>query len=209
MFLNLLGRLILALAAIVVPATFLNATHPCCAAIDARVSLAGQLLIASPEIRDSNFDHAVILLVRHDQGGAMGFVINMPTEQRTVADILKLLGENDSNVKGKVQLFAGGPVQPEVGFVIHTSDYRESETIDVSGRALVTSSRQILRNIGNDKGPKKSLVVFGYAGWAAGQLEDEIKRRVWFTVSADQNLIFDEERQKLWDTAYAHRTQDL
>jgi putative transcriptional regulator len=209
MFLNFFGRLILALAAIVVPATLLNATHPCCAAIDARVSLAGQLLIASPEIRDSNFDHAVILLVRHDQGGAMGFVINMPTEQRTVADILKLLGENDSNVKGKVQLFAGGPVQPEIGFVIHTGDYRESETIDVNGRALVTSSRQILRNIGNDKGPKKSLVVFGYAGWAAGQLEDEIKRRVWFTVSADQNLIFDAERQKLWDAAYAHRTQDL
>jgi putative transcriptional regulator len=108
-----------------------------------------------------------------------------------------------------VQLFAGGPVQPEIGFVIHTGDYRESETIDVNGRALVTSSRQILRNIGNDKGPKKSLVVFGYAGWAAGQLEDEIKRRVWFTVSADQNLIFDAERQKLWDAAYAHRTQDL
>ena len=161
-------------------------------------SLAGQLLIASPAIRDPHFDHAVILVVRHNNDGAMGIVINMPTEERPLANILEMVGEKDTNVTGKVQLFAGGPVQPEFGFVIHSSDYRGPGTIDVNERVLMTSNSRILRDIGNNKGPRKTLIAFGYAGWAAHQLDDELRRRVWFTTPADVNLIFDENREKLW-----------
>jgi putative transcriptional regulator len=74
---------------------------------------------------------------------------------------------------------------------------------------LLTSTSQILRDIGNNRGPKKSLVAFGYAGWATDQLEDEVRRRVWLTAPADPDLIFDESREKLWDSAYARRAQDL
>ncbi|MGA7253093.1 MAG: YqgE/AlgH family protein, partial [Pseudolabrys sp.] len=181
MFSNWLSRVILILTAIVVPETFLNATQPCCDQIPVGESLAGQLLIASPTIRDPHFDHAVILVVRHNQDGAMGIVINMPTEERPLANILQMLGEKDTNVTGKVQLFAGGPVQPEFGFVIHSSDYHETGTIDVTQHLLVTSNSRILRDIGYNKGPKKSLIAFGYAGWAPHQLDDELRRRVWFT----------------------------
>jgi putative transcriptional regulator len=205
MFSNWLSRLILILTAIVVPGTFLNA------AVQAPVddSLVGQLLIASPAIRDPHFDHAVILVVRHNHDGAMGIVINLPTEERPLANILEMLGEKDTNVTGKVQLFAGGPVQPELGFVIHSSDYRAPGTIDVNERVLMTSNSRILRDIGNNKGPQKILIAFGYAGWAAHQLDDELRRRVWFTTPADVNLIFDENREKLWESAYARRAQDL
>jgi putative transcriptional regulator len=209
MFSNWLGRLILVLTAIVVPETFLNATQPCCDQIPVGESLAGQLLIASPTIRDPHFDHAVILVVRHNQNGAMGIVINMPTEERPLANILQMLGEKDTNVTGKVQLFAGGPVQPEFGFVIHSSDYHETGAIDVTQHLLVTSNSRILRDIGYNKGPKKSLIAFGYAGWAPHQIDDELRRRVWFTTPADLNLIFDENREKVWDSAYARRAQDL
>ena len=209
MFSIWLGRLILVLTAIVVPDTFLNATQPCCGQISVGDSLAGQLLIASPTIRDPNFDHAVILVVRHDQDGAMGIVINMPTKERPLANILEMLGEKDTNVTGKVQLFAGGPVQPELGFVIHSSDYRGPGTMDVNQHVLVTSNSRILRDIGNNKGPKKSLIAFGYAGWAPQQLDDELRRRVWSTTPPDLNLIFDENREKVWDSAYARRAQDL
>jgi putative transcriptional regulator len=209
MFLNWLGRLILVLTTIVVPETFLNATQPCCGQIPVGDSLAGQLLIASPTIRDPRFDHAVILVVRHNQDGAMGIVINMPTEERPLANILEMLGEKDTNVTGKVQLFAGGPVQPELGFVIHSSDYRETGTTDVNQHLLITSNSRILRDIGNNKGPKKSLIAFGYAGWAPHQLDDELRRRVWSTTPADLNLIFDENREKVWDSAYARRARDL
>ena len=209
MSLNWLSRLILALATAVVPATFFDAIHPCGAETPAFASLGGQLLIASPDIRDTHFDHAVILVVRHNENGAMGIVVNMPMEQRSLADILKMLGDTDTNVEGKVQLFAGGPVQPDIGFVIHSADYRGPETVDANRSVLMTSTKQILHDISNGKGPKKSLIAFGYAGWAAGQLEDEIQRRVWFTTPGDPNLIFDEDREKLWETAYARRTQNL
>lgn len=209
MFSNSLSRLILVLTAIVVPAPVVNAAQSCCAPTSAHVSLAGQLLIASPTIQDPRFDHAVILVVRHNQDGAMGIVINMPMEERSLASILELLGEQDTKVAGKVQLFAGGPVQPELGFVIHSSDYRELGTIDVNEWVLMTSNSRILRDIGNNKGPKKSLIAFGYAGWAAHQLDDELRRRVWFTTPADVNLIFEEDREKLWNSAYQRRSQDL
>lgn len=209
MFSNWLSRLILILTAIVVPGTFLNAAQPCCVQAPVNDSLAGQLLIASPAIRDPHFDHAVILVVRHNNDGAMGIVINMPTEERPLANILAMVGEKDTNVTGKVQLFAGGPVQPELGFVIHSSDYRGPGTIDVNERVLMTSNSRILRDIGNNKGPRKTLIAFGYAGWAAHQLDDELRRRVWFTTPADVNLIFDENREKLWESAYARRAQDL
>jgi len=209
MFSNWLSRLFLILTAIVVPGTFLNAAQPCCVQAPVNDSLAGQLLIASPAIRDPHFDHAVILVVRHNNDGAMGIVINMPTEERPLANILEMVGEKDTNVTGKVQLFAGGPVQPELGFVIHSSDYRGPGTIDVNERVLMTSNSRILRDIGNNKGPRKTLIAFGYAGWAAHQLDDELRRRVWFTTPADVNLIFDENREKLWESAYARRAQDL
>jgi putative transcriptional regulator len=108
-----------------------------------------------------------------------------------------------------VNIFAGGPVQPEIGFVIHGSDYRGPGTIDINKNVLMTSRSQIFRDIGNNKGPKKNLIAFGYAGWVAGQLEDELRRRVWLTTPGDSQLIFDEDRERVWDSAYLRRTQDL
>src|SRR5262249_40867160 len=160
--LNWLSRLILALAAIVIPATSLNAARPCCAETSAHVSLAGQLLIASPAVRDPHFDRAVILVVRHDQNGAMGIVINKPAKERLLASILEMIGEKSTNVRGKVLIFAGGPVQPEIGFVVHSSDYRGPGSITVNENVLATSNSQILRDISDNKGPKKRLVAFGY-----------------------------------------------
>ena len=108
-----------------------------------------------------------------------------------------------------VRIFAGGPVQPEIGFVVHSVDYRRPETIAIDRRVAMTSSREILRDIGNNKGPKKNLVAFGYAGWGPGQLEDELGRSVWFTAPGEPKLIFDEAREKVWESAFSHRTQDL
>jgi putative transcriptional regulator len=73
----------------------------------------------------------------------------------------------------------------------------------------MTASREILRDIGHQQGPQKALVAFGYAGWAAGQLEGEMAQRAWFTAPADMKLVFDEDRDKVWDKAMKRRTQDL
>jgi putative transcriptional regulator len=204
-----LGRAILALAMILSPVNFLRAALSTPDEAPAATSLAGQLLIASPSMGDPRFDHSVILVVRHSPSGALGLVINRPLGDRPIASLLEMVGEADRSVTGTVQIFAGGPVQPQIGFVIHSTDYRRSDTIDIDGHVAVTSSAGILRDLGYNKGPKKSLVAFGYAGWGPGQLENELAHGVWMTAPEEPVLVFDEDRQKVWERALSHRTQDL
>jgi putative transcriptional regulator len=212
---SLQARPILALAALLLSASLLYAARPVAAQAPAapeapaHVSIAGQLLIANPSMGDPNFAQTVILMFRHDKDGAFGIIINRPIATRPLAELLAVLGEKDATVTGEVRIFAGGPVQPELGFVVHSADYRGPLTVDAAGGMAVTSSREILRDIGNGKGPKKSLFAFGYAGWGPGQLEGEFGRRSWSLAPAEQRLVFDEDREKVWDIAYAQRTQDL
>jgi putative transcriptional regulator len=202
-------RLALLGAAILLPATLLHAALPAPADAPDRASLVGQLLIASPAMADPRFYQAVILMVRHDQKGALGIVINRPLEHRSLASLLGASGEQDIAVTGSVRIFAGGPVQPEIGFVVHSADYHRPDTIDIDGRVAMTSSREILRDIGNNQGPTKSLVAFGYAGWGPGQLEGELAQRFWFMTPQDTKLVFDLDRDQVWDDAMKRRTQDL
>jgi putative transcriptional regulator len=197
-------RLILAFAALALWVALLAPERTQSAETTPRTSLAGQLLIATAAMRDTRFDHAVILMLRHDQDGAFGIVINRPLGQRPMAD---LLGAKDA--AGNVQVFVGGPVQPNIGFVVHSTDYRRAETLDVDGRVAMTSSREVLRDIADKKGPAKALIAFGYAGWAPGQLESEFARNVWYTAPEDPALVFDDDRDKVWEHATARRTQDL
>ncbi len=143
------ARLSVVVAAIFLPAALLNAALPTPEEAPKHPSLSGQLLVASPEMGDPRFYHAVILVVRHDQNGALGIVINRPVEDRSLASLLEALGEKDTGVVGSVRIFAGGPVQPEIGFVLHSADYHRPETVDIDGRVAVTSSPQVLRDIGN------------------------------------------------------------
>lgn len=170
---------------------------------------AGRLLVASPQMGDPRFYHAVILVVRHDRNGALGIIINRPVEDRSLASLLEALGEKNSGVVGSVRIFAGGPVQPEISFVLHSADYHRPETVDIDGRVAMTSSPQVLRDIVNGQGPSKSLVAFGYAGWRSGQLEGELDQCAWLTALGDEKLIFDAERDEVWDQAIKHRTPDL
>jgi len=209
MSLTWLERSLLALAAILLPAALGHAALQNTARTPEQASLAGQLLIASPGLRDPRFDHTVVLMVRHSAGGALGIVINRPLGERPLASLLEALGEKNSAAAGSLRIYYGGPVQPEIGFVLHSTDYHGPETVEIDGRVAMTSSREVLRDIAGGHGPQKLLVAFGYAGWAAGQLEGELAQRAWFTAAADGKLIFDQDRDKVWDDAVTHRTQDL
>jgi putative transcriptional regulator len=195
--------------ACVVPATLVDAALEAPREVPAPTSLAGQLLIASPSMGDPRFTQTVVLMARHDKTGAFGIVINRPVGERPLASLLEALGEKDAGVEGTVRIFAGGPVQRDLGFVVHSADYRASGTIDVDGRVAVTANRDVLRDIARKQGPKKSLIAFGYAGWGPGQLEGEMALRAWFTAQDDEGLVFDEDRDKVWDAAMKRRTQDL
>jgi putative transcriptional regulator len=202
-------RPLLGLAAILLPASLLHAALQNPAEPPGPNSLAGQILIASPSLRDPRFEHTVILMVRHGPGGALGIVLNRPLGERPLASLLEAIGEKADGITGSLRIFSGGPVQPEIGFVVHSTEYHRPETVDIDGRVAMTSSREILRDIVDQHGPQKTLVAFGYAGWGAGQLESEFAQRAWFTTPENTRLIFDEDRDKVWDDAIAHRTQDL
>ena len=126
-----------------------------------------------------------------------------------MANLLHAIGQDTTGIVGNVRIFAGGPVEPQIGFIVHSSEYHLSQTIDIDGRVAMTSSPQVLRDIGHGKGPNKSLVAFGYAGWGPGQLESELARHGWFTIPEDPKLVFDMDRDKVWDAALARRTVPL
>lgn len=172
-------------------------------------SLTGQLLIAAPTIGDPRFAHTVILMVRHDREGALGIVINRPVGERSIAALLEATGDDDAGVAGILRVFAGGPVQPELGFVLHSAEYHRAETVDVDGRVAMTASRQVLLDIGHNQGPEKSLFALGYAGWGPGQLEGELAHHNWFTTPEEPKLVFDDDRGNLWEEAMARRTREL
>jgi putative transcriptional regulator len=200
-------RLGFIVAALVLQTALLRAALPGPDEAPAQPSLAGQLLVAAPGMGDPRFERAVILIVEHGPGGAMGIVVNKPIREEPLAGVLEALGQDDSDVAGGVRLFSGGPMQPQIGFVVHSPEYRRPETVAVTDQLSITSSVAILRDIGDKRGPAKVLVAFGYAGWKPGQLEHEIEERAWATAEADPALVFDEDRDNVWDIAWKRRTQ--
>ncbi len=158
-----------------------------------------------PELRQPEFDHAVILLAKHTREGALGIVINRPGKMHPIADLLTAFGADAAGVHGDIQIFLGGPVDPGIGFVVHSAEYQTPDTLDIDGRVALTIAPEVLRDIGLGKGPRKSLAAFGYAGWAPSQLDDELAHGVWITIPEDPALVFDDDRAKLWDDARARQ----
>ena len=143
----------------------------------------------------------MILIVRHGKDGALGITINRPAGERPLASLLEPLGDKDLANAGSVRIFAGGPVRQQMGFVVHSTDYQHAETIAINAELAATTSADILRDMARGKGPRKTLVAFGYAGWAGGQLEAELARKDWLVASADAALVFDTPRDRVWDEA--------
>lgn len=167
-------------------------------------SLAGRLLVATPEMGDPNFDHTVIYMVSHDETGAMGLVVNRPLARGPISDLLKGFGAESEGVKGEIVLHYGGPVERERALVLHTSDY-VGKTTNVLGGLAVTADVGVVQALARGEGPQRSLFALGYAGWAPGQLEAEIKANAWFSIPADEALLFEGAPDSKWERALARR----
>jgi putative transcriptional regulator len=173
-------------------------------------SLAGQLLVAAPELADPNFQETVVYLVQHDRAGAMGLVINRLLGKGPLDRMLEGLGlapQTKSDLELRVHY--GGPVEPSRALVLHSPDWRGPDTLVVSDLAALTVSPGILEDIAAGRGPERSLFALGYAGWAPGQLESELAAGAWFVVEADEILLFDEQTETKWQRAFDRRGIDL
>ena len=168
--------------------------------------LSNQFLIAMPNLNDTDFSHTVNFLCQHNEEGALAIVINRTTGL-TLGSVLEQMEINTSSEQvKKTPVFAGGPVQLERGFIIHhsaDSDTWES-SISISKSTSLTSSRDILEAIAEDKGPKKYLVALGYAGWEEGQLEKEMMDNAWLNTPYKENILYNTPIAERW-TAAAHQ----
>jgi putative transcriptional regulator len=172
-------------------------------------SLAGQLLVASPEMKDPRFVETVIYMVKHSAEGALGLVINRPMAKGPIEDLLKSFDAETEGVKGEIIIHYGGPVTPAAGFILHTDDVLLDDSTKVKDGIAVTSDAKLIAAIGRGKGPRQALVIMGYAGWAPGQLEAELKAEAWFVVPADKELIFGKDAEKKWQQALDKRQVPL
>lgn len=169
------------------------------------IDLTNQFLIAMPGMVDDNFAGTVVYLCEHSDNGALGLVINRPTDinLKNLFERVDLSLDRDDLAARPV--FYGGPVQTERGFVLHEGlgDDGEhySSTLKISGGLEMTTSRDVLEALSSGAGPKRVFVTLGYAGWGAGQLEDEISRNGWLSVDADPELIFATPVEQRYDKA--------
>jgi putative transcriptional regulator len=171
--------------------------------------LANQLLIALPSLADPNFSRTVSLICQHDVEGAMGLVINRPSEY-TLGEVFEQMGiaTEDSDLRER-QVLAGGPVHPERGFVLHDGDRRWDSTLEIVAGLYVTTSRDVLEALAQGIGPAHSTVVLGCAGWGAGQLEQELIDNAWLIAHSDPDVLFKLPLDARWQAAAGRIGVDL
>ncbi len=166
-------------------------------------SLSNQFLIAMPELADPNFYRTVTLICQHDENGALGVIINRTVDSLSINDVLRQfsLPKPESGNLGRQPIYVGGPVHNELGLVLHRGLGDWQSTLKVGGQLGLTSSRDVLEAIAHSGGPDDCLLVLGYAGWGAGQLDFEIQQNAWLTVPADPKIIFELEVERRWAQA--------
>ena len=165
--------------------------------------LTGRLIVAMPNMLDPRFSRTVIYLCAHTEDAAMGLVVNRRIGSITFPDLLEQLDIEAEQAGSDVPVHFGGPVESGRGFVLHSSDYRQEGTLQVSEGVCLTATIDILRDMAGGRGPDRSLVALGYAGWGRGQLDAEMQSNSWLHVDPDENLVFDDDLEGKWERAIA------
>jgi putative transcriptional regulator len=165
-------------------------------------SLQNYLLIASPSMDDPYFARTVTYICEHNEHGAMGLVINQPVGMK-LKELVEQVDNKAEVIDEKAEdiILAGGPVSQDRGFILHTSQLGWISSLTMTPQIMVTTSKDIISSLGNKNAPEKSLIMLGYAGWTAGQLEEEIQTNSWLMVEADTEILFDTPIHKKWETA--------
>ncbi|MGE0787509.1 MAG: YqgE/AlgH family protein [Sandaracinaceae bacterium] len=168
-------------------------------------ALAPAFLVASPALRDPNFDRSVVVLVEHTSEGSLGFVVNQPAPVsfEQVAELLGLSASDEAMVNTPV--FHGGPVAPQSGWILFdprgVPEEILADAVAIGERLAVSASRRLLDAIAAGEGPVRRLLALGYAGWASGQLDGEFSRGVWVPVDLDDEIVFDVPAENRWHAA--------
>ncbi len=166
--------------------------------------LSGQFLIAMPSLRDPNFAHSVTYICEHNEDGALGLVINRPTTV-TLGELLEHMGQSEIAIPEvrSIPIQFGGPVQTDRGFVLHSPCGSWEATLSITQDIALSTSRDILLAMARGVGPDRAMIALGYAGWGAGQLEQEMAANAWLSGPADIDILFDLPMDRRWEAAAA------
>ncbi|WP_188451608.1 YqgE/AlgH family protein [Glycocaulis albus] len=163
--------------------------------------LKGKILIASPLIGDPRFDRSVVFMCAHGDDHAMGIIVNKPMRLRLPTLFDQLGVKSEIEVADRAVL-DGGPVDRDRGFVLHSDDFEhEPATLKISAGLALTATNDVLEAMASPRPPRRSTLALGYAGWEAGQLEDEIAANAWLITEADEDLVFGESHEEKWAAA--------
>lgn len=165
--------------------------------------LAGRMLVAAPRLADPRFHKSVIVLIRHDRDGAFGLIVNRAVGSGSLKNFLKGLGREGGERGGDLAIHYGGPVQADLGFVLHSADFAGAGSQAVPGGLAWSPAPDVLEAASKGEGPKRLLFALGYSGWGPGQLDGEIARGDWLIAPADETLIFETTGDAAWDRARA------
>ena len=166
------------------------------------MNLTGQILISMPSLQDERFEKTVIYMCAHSNDGAMGIIINKKIDYDLYPDLLEQLGIDKPLTKKKLYLRYGGPVESGRGFVLHSDEVIQKETLTIAKGVALTSTSEFFEDLSKGNGPKNSILALGYAGWEPGQIELELASNSWMTLKADTSFIFDESVTNKWNDAY-------
>ena len=161
--------------------------------------LTGKFLISMPDMGDPRFDQSLVLLCEHSANGAMGLIVNKPTDDVKLGDLYENLSIHISSEDQQKPVHFGGPVEIGRGFVLHSEDFESGlESHRVIDGVSLTATVDVLEEIGQGQGPERRLILLGYAGWGAGQLESELTQHAWLVCDARADVIFDAADQEKW-----------
>ena len=160
--------------------------------------LAGMLLVAMPGMPDPRFDRSVIFLCAHSTEGAMGIIVNQLAENVAFDSIIEQLGIEPTADAAELKVHVGGPVESSRGFVLHSADYVHENTLMIDEGFALTATVDVLRAIAGGEGPRQKVFALGYAGWAPGQLDTEIKKNGWLITPPDQGVVFELDDAEKW-----------
>jgi putative transcriptional regulator len=163
---------------------------------------AGKLLVAMPGMGDPRFARAVVMMCAHDAEHAMGVVVNKPKSDITLSDVLEHLGLDPQAPTAARAVLDGGPVRPDRGYVLHSSDFAAGDATQlVTPGIRLTATRDVLEAVAGEHAPERFVLALGCSGWDAGQLENELKQNAWLVVDADDAIVFDDKHADKWERA--------
>lgn len=176
--------------------------------------LTGRILVATPELRDTNFERTVIYMIRHNKGGALGLVVNEPMGEVPLRKLLGAEGQDkiqagQADASSPVTVHYGGPVEPRQAFILHSTEVMLTGSVKVGDKVAFSNQRETLESLTGLERPRHLVLTLGYAGWAPGQLESEIEQGSWYVAEWDEFLVFGKNHAAKWDRAIARYGPEL